>query len=254
MAVLLDRLKNEEFPVKSDLFHTVSSKTVLRFTDIEIRFSMWRTIYRNVWGLPLKQKMAILFIPAITISIKTPKSTMRICIGNWLFCQRRCLGADDGFVGSQQRTIARNDFGIQIADHQFDFDRRTSLDFSLFSSDILRIQQIIDISIEHHKKIAIIGRKTQRLVNQAMQLGYLHIPEENLANLRYLDEQHQNNDNDLVVLVTGERHEPYFMLQRMSKQIDRLIHLEPTDTIVILTNPYLGTEKWRLERWISSIK
>lgn len=38
MAVLLDRLKNEEFPVKSDLFHTVSSKTVLRFTDIEIRF------------------------------------------------------------------------------------------------------------------------------------------------------------------------------------------------------------------------
>lgn len=87
-----------------------------------------------------------------------------------------------------------------------------------------------------------------------MQLGYLHIPEENLANLRYLDEQHQNNDNDLVVLVTGERHEPYFMLQRMSKQIDRLIHLEPTDTIVILTNPYLGTEKWRLERWISSIK
>ena len=81
------------------------------------------------------------------------------------------------------------------------------------------------------------------MVNQAMQLGYLHIPEENLANLRYLDEQHQNNDNDLVVLVTGERHEPYFMLQRMSKQIDRLIHLEPTDTIVILTNPYLGTEK-----------
>ena len=33
------------------------------------------------------------------------------------------------------------------------------------------------------------------------------------------------------------------MLQRMAKQIDRLIHLNETDTIVILTNPYLGTEK-----------
>ena len=33
------------------------------------------------------------------------------------------------------------------------------------------------------------------------------------------------------------------MLQRMSKQIDRLINLEPTDTIVILTKPYIGTEK-----------
>ncbi|MDE7213074.1 MAG: ribonuclease J, partial [Anaeroplasmataceae bacterium] len=53
----------------------------------------------------------------------------------------------------------------------------------------------------------------------------------------------KNNDKNLVVLVTGERHEPYFMLQRMAKNIDRLIHLEETDTIVILTNPYLGTEK-----------
>ena len=33
------------------------------------------------------------------------------------------------------------------------------------------------------------------------------------------------------------------MLQRMSRGIDRLIHLEPSDTVVILTPPYLGTEK-----------
>ena len=76
-----------------------------------------------------------------------------------------------------------------------------------------------------------------------MQLGYLKLPNDSLANLRYLDEKNQNDDKDLVVLVTGERHEPYFMLQRMAKQIDRLIHLNETDTIVILTNPYLGTEK-----------
>ena len=33
------------------------------------------------------------------------------------------------------------------------------------------------------------------------------------------------------------------MLQRMAKGIDRLIHLEETDEVIILTNPYLGTEK-----------
>ena len=76
-----------------------------------------------------------------------------------------------------------------------------------------------------------------------MALGYLKIPQENLANLRYIDDKNLNDDKDLVVLVTGERHEPYYMLQRMSKQIDRLIHLQSTDTVVILTNPYLGTEK-----------
>lgn len=244
MAVLLDRLKNEEFSVKSDLFHTVSSKTVLRFTDIEIRF------FDVAHNIP----------ECLGIAIKTEDGYI-IYTGNYNFDQNSKINyahmyrqlaifAKDGVLALMTDSLGANneqsrgtilEFKLRITNLISTAEHR--LIFSLFSSDILRIQQIIDISIEHHKKIAIIGRKTQRLVNQAMQLGYLHIPEENLANLRYLDEQHQNNDNDLVVLVTGERHEPYFMLQRMSKQIDRLIHLEPTDTIVILTNPYLGTEK-----------
>ena len=244
MAVLLDRLKNEEIPVKSDLFHTVSSKTVLRFTDIEIRF------FDVAHNIP----------ECLGIAIKTEDGYI-IYTGNYNFDQNSKINyahmyrqlaifAKDGVLALMTDSLGANneqsrgtilEFKLRITNLISTAEHR--LIFSLFSSDILRIQQIIDISIEHHKKIAIIGRKTQRLVNQAMQLGYLHIPEENLANLRYLDEQHQNNDNDLVVLVTGERHEPYFMLQRMSKQIDRLIHLEPTDTIVILTNPYLGTEK-----------
>ena len=120
---------------------------------------------------------------------------------------------------------------------------KNRLIFSLFSSDILKIQQICNIAIENGKKIAIIGRKTQKLVNHAINLGYLNIPEENFANLRYIDDKNQNNDPNLVVLVTGERHEPYFMLQRMARGIDRLIHMEEDDTVVVLTNPYIGTEK-----------
>lgn len=115
--------------------------------------------------------------------------------------------------------------------------------FSLYSSDILRIQQIINIAIDNKKKVALLGKKTQRLLAKAIELGYLHIPDEYNVNLRYISEQNDNNDKDLVVLVTGERHEPFFMLQRMSKKIDRLIHMEPSDTVVVLTNPILGTEK-----------
>ncbi len=76
-----------------------------------------------------------------------------------------------------------------------------------------------------------------------MNLGYLNIPEENLANLKFMDSKNKNNDKDLVVLVTGERHEPYFMLQRMARGIDKLIKLEETDKVIILTKPFIGTEK-----------
>lgn len=114
---------------------------------------------------------------------------------------------------------------------------------SLFSNDLQRIQMIVDISISFGRRVAILGRKTQKIVNLAINMGYLNIPEDKMANLKFIDDTRKNNDKDLVVIVTGERHEPYFMLQRMSKHIDRLVHIEATDTVIVLTNPYPGTEK-----------
>lgn len=114
---------------------------------------------------------------------------------------------------------------------------------SLFSTNLQRIQQIVDMAVEYNKKVAIIGRKTQRIVNIAINSGYLHVEKDCLVNLRYIDEKNKNNQEDLVVLVTGERHEPYFMLQRMCRKIDRLINIESKDTIVVLTRPAIGTEK-----------
>ncbi len=115
--------------------------------------------------------------------------------------------------------------------------------FSLFSSDLLRIQQIIDISLQFGKKVAILGRKTQKAIDLGIKLGYLQIPEDKLANLRFIDDKNKNDDPNMVVLVAGERHEPYYMLSRMARGQDRLIHIEESDTVVILTTPYLGTEK-----------
>src|SRR5690606_21331195 len=48
---------------------------------------------------------------------------------------------------------------------------------------------------------------------------------------------------NLVCLVTGNRHEPFYMLQRMCKKQDRLIHINENDTILIMTAPVPGTEK-----------
>ena len=49
-------------------------------------------------------------------------------------------------------------------------------------------------------------------------MNYLSIPENKLINLRYVDDKNKNDDPDLVCLVTGDRHEPFYMLQRMVKK------------------------------------
>ncbi|MCM1130848.1 MAG: ribonuclease J [Roseburia sp.] len=244
MAVLLDRLKEEEYPIEQNKFITVNSKSLLHFKDIDIRF------FDVAHSIP----------DCLGIAIKTPDGYI-IYTGNYNFDQNSKINyahmyrelaifSKEGVLALLTESLgADNDqsrgtileFNLRIKNILSHSDNRVI--FTLFSSDLLRIQQIIDIAVAEQKKVAILGRKTQRLVNQAMQLGYLKCPLKNLANLKFIDEKIKNNDKDLVVLVTGERHEPYFMLQRMAKHVDRLIHLEPTDTVVILTNPYLGTEK-----------
>jgi len=113
----------------------------------------------------------------------------------------------------------------------------------MYSTELLNIQLIIDEAIKANKKISIIGRKAQRLVNIGERMGYIEIPPESLTNLKFIDNENKNEFNDVVYLVTGERHEPFFMLQRMAKGYDRLINLIESDTVIFMCPPLIGTEK-----------
>ena len=115
--------------------------------------------------------------------------------------------------------------------------------FAMYSSDLNRIQKVVDMCAKNGRRIAIIGRKVQRIINVAMSTGYLKIPQENLVNLKFLDENNTNEEDDLAIIITGLRHEPYFMLQRMMTNQDKLIKLNENDTVVTICPPVVGTEK-----------
>jgi ribonuclease J len=113
----------------------------------------------------------------------------------------------------------------------------------MYSTELSNIQLVIDEALYAEKKISIIGRRAQRLVNIGERMGYIKIPQDSLVNLRFIDNENKNEFNDVVYLVTGERHEPFFMLQRMAKGYDRLIHLNESDTTIFMCPPLVGTEK-----------
>ncbi len=115
--------------------------------------------------------------------------------------------------------------------------------FSLFSTDLERIQRVVNMSVANNRRVAIIGRRAQKIVNTAISSGYLELPEEKLINLKYIDDNHNNNDKDLVIIVTGIRHEPFYMLQRMCRGQDRLVEINGQDQIIMMTPPVPGTER-----------
>ncbi|HPN61064.1 MAG TPA: ribonuclease J, partial [Bacilli bacterium] len=114
--------------------------------------------------------------------------------------------------------------------------------FSMFSNELQRIQKVINVCVAQNRRIAIIGKKAQKTINVAINYDYLKIPPQNSINLKYITEENQNNEDDLAIIITGVRHEPYYTLQRMAFGNDRLVHLNEQDHIVIVSQPTTGTE------------
>lgn len=109
-----------------------------------------------------------------------------------------------------------------------------------FSSNIHRVQQIVDEAVKCKRKVCVSGRSMENVVNIATELGYLKIPEGVLIPIdminRYKDEQ-------LVIITTGSQGEPMSALHRMAFNDHRKISVGPNDLIIISATPIPGNEK-----------
>ena len=109
-----------------------------------------------------------------------------------------------------------------------------------FSSNIHRIQQIIDQAIIHDRKVAISGRRMQNVIAKAVELNYVRIPEGMLIDI---EDVNKYPPEKLVICTTGSQGEPLSALSRMSSGDHRQVTITPMDFIIISATPIPGNEK-----------
>lgn len=244
LQVLKDKLDEDEIDYDDDELQAVSSKTAIHFGDITVRFFEVSYNIPESFGIAIKTNDGyIIYTSDYNFDQNSKIDYSHMFRSLAVFSKEGVLALLTESLGANNEQSRGTILEFKMRMTNLFSHSKDRIIFSIFSSDILRIQQICNIALEHNRRIAILGLKTQKLVKEAIQLGYLRIPEDKFVNLRFIDDNNKNEDEDLVVIVTGERHEPYHMLGRMSRGNDRLVHLKESDTVVILTNPYLGTEK-----------
>ena len=109
-----------------------------------------------------------------------------------------------------------------------------------FASNIHRVQQIIDVAYSLGRKVAMIGRSLENVVNVSSQLGYLNIPN-NVLISQDLIKNYQ--PEQLVIVTTGSQGEPMSALTRMAFSDHRSVEIQPNDYIIISATPIPGNEK-----------
>lgn len=107
-----------------------------------------------------------------------------------------------------------------------------------FSSHVHRVQQVLDAAEKAGRKVAMVGRSMVRNMGIAADLGYLHVPDGVLVDVKRLDDF---RDDQVVLICTGSQGEPMAALSRMANR-DHRIDVGDGDTVLMASSLIPGNE------------
>ena len=109
-----------------------------------------------------------------------------------------------------------------------------------FSSNVHRVQKIIDNAVKCKRKVAISGRSMENVVKIAMELGYLSVPAGTLVDIKKIN---TIPDKQLLIITTGSQGEPMSALSRMASNDHKSVQIKKGDVVILSSTPVPGNEK-----------
>lgn len=98
--------------------------------------------------------------------------------------------------------------------------------YNVFSAHIYNIQELFNEVAKTNRKIVIMGKTLQNIVNNAFEMKYLRFDKKMIGDLSNV------NDKDVIILVSNEREKTLSNINRMINGYDKYIKIKETDTIV----------------------
>ncbi len=109
-----------------------------------------------------------------------------------------------------------------------------------FSSNIHRVQQIINASAAHGRKVAVLGRSMINVIGAAAELGYMDLGEGVLIDIS--DIKHYRPE-EVTLITTGSQGEPMSALYRIAFDGHDKVKITPNDVVVLSSSAIPGNEK-----------
>ncbi|MBQ5667423.1 MAG: ribonuclease J [Oscillospiraceae bacterium] len=110
-----------------------------------------------------------------------------------------------------------------------------------FSSNVHRVQMVIESAVKFGRKVAVSGRSMEQVVAKAIELGYLEAPAGTVVSL---DAINKLPENEVCIVTTGSQGEPMSALTRMSTGDHRKVNITSRDLVIISAYPIPGNEKY----------
>lgn len=136
-------------------------------------------------------------------------------------------------------TLSERTVGEKIGEI-FEDNQERRLFVATFSSNIHRVQQLLDLAEKYKRKVAFSGRSMINVTDTALKIGEMKARPENIIDINQVA---NFKDKEVLVVLTGSQGEPSSALVRMSNGDFNKIHLGPNDTVILSSSPIPGNER-----------
>lgn len=108
--------------------------------------------------------------------------------------------------------------------------------FNVLNSHLYRIQELFNEVSKTDRKIVVMGKRLQNIINYSIQNNYLHIDS------KYIGDLSNINDENVIILNSNEREKPYLNMIKIIDGYDKFIKINKNDTVFLATPVYEGSE------------
>ena len=109
-----------------------------------------------------------------------------------------------------------------------------------FSSNVHRVQQIINTSAYHNRKVVVLGRSMTNVIGAAAELGYMDLPNGVLIDV---SEMKKYRPEEITIITTGSQGEPMSALYRIAFSEHNQVRIASGDVVILSSSAIPGNEK-----------
>jgi len=236
----IDMVKKEfeTYRIKTDNLVEIQAHKTLNFDDIKVfPVSLSHSIPDNL-GYAIYTNDGVIFYASDFVFDSLMRGHYGTDIGKLAYIGKQgvlCLLTESMYADNLGHTAPNHRISYLIKETLNRSDGR--IIFNTLSSHLYRIQELLNEVSKTNRKVVIMGKRLQNIVNNAIINGYLSVDKKVLGDLSNI------NDENVVVLTSDEREKPYSNILKIVNGYDKFIKIKPTDTVFIAVPLYEGREK-----------
>ena len=241
ICLIEDLLIRNNMDVSKYKLFKISTNKVYTFGKIEVSFFFTTHSVPESAGIVINTPDgAIVFAPDFNFHTPANKSYRTDFDKITALGSKNVLVALTESIGISEADRATNDVLFEHSINSVLVSAKTRVFIGLFSTDLSRIQKILDLCVKNNYKVVIMTNHNDRMIHTAIKNHYLKIDDNYYIDYKNYKEE---KNEKVVVITTGIRLQPYRTLAKIATHYNKTFTMTEDDQVIIVSDPIPGTDK-----------